>query len=151
MEGFLMPTIAFRAQRGQGLIEILIVACVIVICSISLMEFQATLTYRDSLALQRSDALVLAEHQIEFLKDFDVLTTQSPYTAYADIASAAGTSVGVNTTFTITSTVTTVVTPSYKTIEVVVSWTDLRNTAQSVHLSTRVAGLQPVFSATVMY
>jgi Tfp pilus assembly protein PilV len=146
-----MAKISWFAQRGQGLIEILIVACVIVICCISLMEFQATLSYRDSLALQRSDALVLAEHQIESLRDFDVLTTQAPYAAYSDIASGTSTSVGVNTTYSLSWTVTTTATPSYKTIDVTVTWNDLRNTSQSVRLTTRLAGLQPVFSATVMY
>jgi Tfp pilus assembly protein PilV len=140
-----------KQQSGQGLIEILIVSVIIIISSVALIQFQAMISYRDSLALQRSDATVLALQKIESLRDFQVLNTQTPYAAYSDIASGTGTSVGTNTTFTLTWTVTTNVTYSSKMIDVTVSWNDIRNIAQTITLSTEVAGLQPVFSATVLY
>lgn len=138
-------------QSGQGLIEILIVCVIITIACVSLMKFQAALSYKDSLALQRSDATILALTELESLRDYQVLTTQSPYTAYANIASGSSTSTGTNTTYTITWTVNTVASPAYKTITVVVSWTDALSNAQSITLVTNVAGLTPVFSATVLY
>jgi Tfp pilus assembly protein PilV len=138
-------------QSGQGLIEILIVCVLVTIACLSLMKFQAALSYKDSLALQRSDATILALNQLEELRDYQVLTTQTPYTAYSDIASGSATSTGVNTTYTITWTVTTVASPSYKVLNVAVTWQDKLNTTQTVTLTTNVAGGQPVFSATVLY
>jgi Tfp pilus assembly protein PilV len=147
-----MKTLAsLNRQAGQGLIEILIVCVLITICCLSLAKFQAVLSYKDSLALQRSDAVVLAMSELETLRDFQVLSTQVPYTAYSNIASGTSTSVGTNTTYTLTWTVTTVAAPAYKTISVVVAWTDNLSKAQSITLTTNVAGVQPVFSATVLY
>ncbi|MES2217504.1 MAG: hypothetical protein V4501_03735 [Pseudomonadota bacterium] len=142
---------SLHKQSGQGLIEILIVCVIVTIACISLMKFQAALSYKDSLALQRSDATVLALSQLETLRDYQVLNTQSPYTAFSSIVSGSSTSVGTNTTYTITWTVTPVASPVYDSINVVVSWTDKVGTSQSVTLTTNVAGLTPVFSATVLY
>jgi Tfp pilus assembly protein PilV len=138
-------------QAGQGLIEILIVCILVTIACVSLMKFQATLSYKDSLALQRSDATILALSELESLRDYQVLTTQTPYTAYSNIASGTSTSIGVNTTYTLTWTVTTVAAPSYKVLSVVVTWNDKLGNGQSITLTTNVAGTQPVFSATVLY
>jgi Tfp pilus assembly protein PilV len=147
-----MKTLAsLNRQAGQGLIEILIVCVLITICCLSLAKFQAVLSYKDSLALQRADAVVLATSELETLRDFQVLSTQIPYAAYSNIASGTTTSTGINTTYTLTWTVTTVVAPAYKVISVVVAWTDKLNQAQSITLTTNVAGVQPVFSATVLY
>jgi Tfp pilus assembly protein PilV len=146
-----MKTSRLNKQSGQGLIEILIVCIIVVICTVSLAIFQASLSYKDSLALQRSDATVLALSQLESLRDFQVLNTTSPYAAYSDIASGSSTSNGVNATYTITWTVTTVASPSYKVLDVSVTWNDLRGVGQVIRLTTNVAGVEPVFSATVMY
>lgn len=142
---------SLHKQQGQGLLEILIVAVIIVISCLSLMKFQAVLSYKDSLALQRSDATIMALTEIESLRDFQVLTTQTPYTAYSNIVSGTSTTTGVNATYTVTWTITTVAAPSYKVINVAVTWTDIRGVAQAVNLTTNVAGIVPVFSATVLY
>jgi Tfp pilus assembly protein PilV len=142
---------SLHKQEGQGLIEILVVAVIVIISSLSLMQFQASLSYKDSLALQRSDATILALTEIESLRDFQVLTTQTPYTAYSNIASGSSTVTGYNATFTITWTVTTTATPAYKVLDVLVTWNDIRGVAQTIHLTSNVAGIVPVFSATVMY
>ena len=142
---------SFYRQRGQGLIEILVVCVIVVISCLSLMQFQAALSYKDSLALQRSDATILALTEIESLRDFQTLAVQTPYAAYSSIASGSASTNGINATFLTTWTVTTNVSPAYKVLDVVVSWTDIRGTAQSVHLTTNIAGIEPVFSATVLY
>jgi type IV pilus assembly protein PilV len=146
-----MPKLMMRTQQGQGLIEILITAVVIIIAVVALLNFQGNLAYNDSLVQARALATTLAEQKIEQLRDFNVLTTQSPYTAYQNIASGSSTYAGPTTTYTITWTVTTVASPSYKTLNVTVSWTDRRGISQSVQLVTDVAGIAPVISATVMY
>lgn len=138
-------------QKGQGLIEALIAFVIIAISVVALIRFQSGLAFRDSLAQQQSDATLLATAKIESLRDFHVLAPQSPYIAYQSMASGTSSSIGTSATFTIAWTVTTTASPSYKTIDVIVSWLDRRAVARSIRLVTIVAGIEPSFSATVMY
>jgi Tfp pilus assembly protein PilV len=142
---------ANKQQYGQGLIEMLIVVVIVASCCMALFKFQMTLRYRDSLALQQSDATILALNKIESLRDFHVLTPQTPYAAYQDIVSGSSSTAGMNTTYTLTWTVTTNASPRYKVINVSVSWTDIRNNSQSVQLTTELAGIQPIFSASIIH
>ena len=141
----------WRQQSGQGLLEILLVCLIVAIASVSLLQFQAGLAYRDSLALQRSDATILALSQIESLRDFQVLSTQAPYMAYSAIASGIAITSGANASYTITWTVTPFTAPTYKVLDVSVTWNDLRGKAQTIRLTSNIAGIEPVFSATILY
>lgn len=146
-----MLTTKLNKQKGQGLIETLIAAVIIISCVVALIRFQSRLAYHDSYTQQQSHATILALSKIESLRDFNVLNNQSPYTSYQGIASGTSTYTGTATTYTLTWTVTTVASPSYKTIDVTVSWTDRYGATQSVRLITNVAGIEPAYSATVMY
>lgn len=136
--------------KGQTLIEALVTLVFIAIGVIALIRFQNYLSYDNSLSQQKGNATILAQSKMESLIDFQVLNNTSGYTSYQSIASGSSTSAGTTTTYTITWTVTTNTNPDYKTITVTVSWTDRRNTAQSVTLVSRVAGIQPSNSAAVM-
>ena len=137
-------------QRGLGLIETLIIMVVILGCAMSLISFQTNLSYSDDITQQQADATILAMSEIETLRDFDVLYTQSPYTAYQSIASGNTSSTVGFTTYTVTWTVASFVNPTYKTANVVVSWTDRRSVAQSITLDTIIAGIEPSYSASIM-
>lgn len=141
---------AMKRQAGQGLIETLIMTLIIFLVVVSLLSFEATLAYNDSLTAQRNDATLLAENELEKLRDFQVLNTLVPYTAFMSIVSGTATSVGVNTTYTITWTVTQTASPLYDTVNVTVTWSDRRGVAQSIELSTVIAGLDPTTSSSVM-
>lgn len=137
-------------QKGQGLIETLMVMLIIFGTIIALMNFQTNLAYTNILNQQRSDATILGLSELETLRDFQVINTQSPYIAYQGIVSGTSTSTGVNTTYTLTWTVTSTATPTYDTINMVVTWTDPRGVGQSVSLSTIVGSIEPAYSSTIM-
>lgn len=137
-------------NRGQTLVEVLAALVIIVISVIALIRFQNYLAYDNSLSLQRSDAMLIAQSKMESLRDFDVLNPTPGYTDYQAISSGSSTSAGTTTSYTLTWTVTTNTAPDYKTITVTVSWTDRRNTNQSVVLVSHVAGIQPSNSAGIM-
>lgn len=139
-----------RSLQGLTLIETLVTLVFISIAVISLIRFQNYLSYDNSLSQQKGDATILAQSTLDSLSDFQVYNNTAGYTSYQSIASGTSTSVGTTTTYTITWTVSSNTNPTYKTINVTVSWTDRRGTSQSVSLVRRVAGIEPAKSAAVM-
>lgn len=137
-------------ENGQTLIETLVTLVVIAIGVIALIRFQNYLSYDNSLSQQKADATTIAQSQIESLRDYQVLNNTSGYSSYQNIASGSSTVTGTTTTYTVNWTITSVTNPTYKRIDVTVSWTDRRGTAQSVRLISNVAGVEPANSAAVM-
>jgi len=137
-------------KSGQTLIEVLVTVLIIAVGVIALIRFQGYLAYQSSLTQQYADAEILAISKIESLRDFEVRTTTSGYNAYSDITSGSQNSTVGNTTYTISWVVTDNTSPDYKVLNVTVSWTDIRSASQSVNIITRIAGLEPYHSASVM-
>lgn len=137
-------------ENGQTLIETLVTLVVIAIGVIALIRFQNYLSYDNSLSQQKADATTIAQSQIESIRDYQVLNNTSGYSSYQNIASGSSTVTGTTTTYTVNWTITSVTNPTYKRIDVTVSWTDRRGTAQSVRLISNVAGVEPANSAAVM-
>jgi len=135
---------------GVSLIELLITLLVLTIGITALIKFQATYFYYYDVAKQQSDAIDLARDTIEALRNYEVLNTTPGFTAYADIASSTTTVAGDNTTYTVTCTVTTNTNPDYKTVNVQVSWTDRRNIAKSITLTSIIAKIDPSNSGLIM-
>lgn len=136
--------------RGQTLIETLVTLLFVAVGVIALIRFQNYLSYDNNVAQQTADALTLATSKLESLKDFQVLNTTSGYTAYAGITTGSATATVMNTSYNLAWTVTAHTSPTYKTLDVTVSWTDRYGNAQSVELTTNVAGLEPSDSAAIM-
>lgn len=139
-----------KTGHGQTLIETLVTLVFISIGVIALIRFQNYLSYDTSLSQQKADATILAQSTIETLRDYQVLNNTSGYTSYQSISSGSSTVTGVTTTYTVSWTITSTTNPTYKSIDVTVSWTDRRGTAQSVRLISNVAGIEPANSAAVM-
>lgn len=137
-------------MSGQGLIEVLMTVLFIGIAVLALVRFQNYLGYNNAEAAQRIDAIIIAEKQIETLRDFQVLNNTSGYTSYQGIASGTGSATGAGVSYSISWTVTTNANPVYKTISVTVTWTDRYNVSQSVNLVTDVAGIEPSQSSSIM-
>jgi Tfp pilus assembly protein PilV len=137
-------------QQGQGLIEILMTVLFIGIGVVALIKLQNYLSNSNDLAYQRSDAVRIATRQVEILRDFQVINNTSGYTSYQGIATGSTTVTGANTTYTVSWTVTSYTNPTYKVINITVSWTDRYNEAQSVNMVASVAGIDPSSSATIM-
>lgn len=150
MEGLLTMRHTLNGTSGQTLIETLVTLLFIAISVIALIRFQNYLAYDTSLAQQKAEATILALKEIETLRDFQVLNNTSGYTSYQSIASGSSSTTGANATYTITWTVSSYTNPTYKNIDVTVTWTDRYNNSQSVELVTNVAGIDPSTSSTIM-
>lgn len=132
---------------GQGLIEIMMTLLIIAGCVIALLRFQNYLAYSNGFANQQATATQLAISEIETLRDYSALTGTG---SYANIASGSSSYTGPSATYTITWTVTSFNNPTYKTIDVTVTWNDRYGASQSIRLTTNVAQLDPSYSATIM-
>ena len=140
----------FKKHNGQTLVEVMITVVFIAVSAVALIRLQNTLAYDNSYAQQKSEALILATKQMETLRDYQVLNNTSGYTSYQSIASGSSTVTGVNASYSLTWTVSSHTNPTYKTLDVTVSWTDRYNNAQSVQLTSNVAGLDPTNSSNIM-
>jgi Tfp pilus assembly protein PilV len=142
--------IQLTRQQGLGLIEILMTVLFIGIGVVALIKLQNYLSNSNDVAYERSDAVRIATRQIEILRDFQVINNTSGYTSYQGIATGSTTVTGTNTTYTVSWTVTSYTNPTYKVINITVSWTDRYNVAQSVNMVASVASIDPSSSATIM-
>lgn len=133
-----------KRQTGQGLIETLITFVIIAGTVLALTRFQTSLAYSNSVSQQQSTALILAQKQMETLRDFSQLSE------YQAITTGSSSVSGESATYAIAWTVTTVATPSYKTIDVTVTWTDRNGVSRSIRLTSRVAGIDPSRSSMIM-
>ncbi|HTM64123.1 MAG TPA: hypothetical protein VL360_06435 [Gammaproteobacteria bacterium] len=141
---------SIKSINGQTLIEVLVTLVFISIAVISLIKFQNYLAYDNSLSQQKGNATIIAQSKLDSLSDFQVYNNTSGYTSYQSIATGTSSYSGTSTTYTLSWTVTSNTNPTYKTIDVTVSWTDRRGATQSVRLVRRVAGIEPAKSAAVM-
>ena len=145
-----MRKVIQKSAIGQTLIELLVTILFIAVGVIALIRFQNYLSYNNTLTQQKGYATTLAISQIETLKDFQVLNTTSGYTAYSGIASGTSTVNGPNATYALAWTVTSYTNPTYKNIDLTVSWTDRAGNNQSIRFVTNIAGIDPQTSASIM-
>jgi Tfp pilus assembly protein PilV len=139
--------ISLKKQQGIGLVETVVTLLIIAGSTIALLRFQNYLAYSNIATQQQSDAVQLAINKIETLRDFNSLSGAN---SYQSLASGSSTSTGVNTTYTLTWTITANTAPNYTIINVVVTWTDRYGTSRSVNETSMVAGIDPAFSIVVM-
>ncbi len=141
----------FFKQKGQGLIETIIALVIISVGAITLIKFERQVSYYHNLAQQQSEATILATSKIESMRSFGVLNNTSGYTSYQSIATGTSTSNGINTTYTLSWSVATSTTnPTYKSVNITVSWLDRYGSSQSIQLSTAILGLDPIIQASVI-
>ncbi len=139
-----------QAINGQTLIEVMVTVVFIAMAVIALIRFQNYQAYDSMLTQQKNAATLLATQEMENLRNFQVLNNTSGYTSYQSLASGSSSSTMGNTTYTIVWTVTSYTNPTYKNVNVIVSWTDRNSVAQSVELSSNIAGIDPSTSGSVM-
>lgn len=140
-----------KKHKGQGLIESIIALLIISGGVVALIQFEHNLSYGNTLSQQQAEATILATSKIESMRNFGVINNTSGYTSYQSIAAGTSTSNGLNTTYTLTWTVTTsATTPTYKTVDLTTSWTDINGGAQSIELTTIITGIDPSLQASVI-
>jgi Tfp pilus assembly protein PilV len=140
-------------QLGVSLIEALVALAVMAIGMLGIVGVQATLRANSDVAKQRSEALRLAQREVEKWRSFVVLgSTGATPPGYADMVTATYSESGVSATFNVTRTVTDLPDPRKgKTLKVQVGWTDRTSNAfQQVQLTTMVARIAPEFGATMV-
>jgi Tfp pilus assembly protein PilV len=137
-----------RLQRGISLIEALLALAVMALGMMGLVGVQSTLRSTSDVAKQRSEAVRIAQAEIERWRAFDALNGGAN-TNYADLIDAVATVAGTNATFTRTTDVTPMTQPLRKSISVTVAWTDRADQAQSVQLATLIAGIAPELAGTL--
>lgn len=144
-----MMRVRNRLQRGISLIEALLALAVMALGMMGLVGVQATLRSTSDVAKQRSEAVRIAQVEIERWRAFTALAGGAG-TNYADMADATATVAGTNATFTRTTDVTALAAPRPGTaMSVTVTWTDRTDQAQSVQLATLIAGIAPELAGTL--
>lgn len=141
-----------RLEQGVSLIEALVALGVMAFGMLGLVGLQSTMRSNADIAKQRSEAVRIAQEQIEQLRGFVALT--GPGNTYANIASVGDTTyvdlTSTNATYTWNSTVTvTSNDPPFKTMAVDVGWTDRAGTAQTLRLVSSIAGIAPELAAAL--
>jgi prepilin-type N-terminal cleavage/methylation domain-containing protein len=149
----------FRAslQRGVSLIEAMVAMAVMAIGMVGLVGMQSTVRGNADMSRQRSEAVRIAQQEIERWRAFvDLGNGSSGSTGYGALAIGSTTNTiaatpGVgNTDFTLTRSVVALDAPmSGKTLVVDVSWVDRSNEAQRVQLTTLITGIEPQLAATL--
>ncbi len=141
-----------RLDQGVSLIEALVALGVMAFGMLGLVGLQSTMRANADIAKQRSEAVRIAQEQIEQQRGFVALT--GPGTTYANLVSVGDTAytdlASTNTTYTWNSTVTVSSNdPPFKTMAVDVNWTDRAGTAQTLRLVTSIAGIAPELAAAL--
>jgi type IV pilus modification protein PilV len=137
---------ALRRDAGITLIEALIALLVLSLGMLALAQVQSMLRYNSDVAKQRSEAVRIAQANMESLRAFGRLTATTGFKSYAEVAGSGPTQVtGIttNTTFSVTNAVTEVTNPRYKALRVTVEWDDRSGTRQTVFVDSLISRTDP--------
>ncbi|HET7794350.1 MAG TPA: prepilin-type N-terminal cleavage/methylation domain-containing protein [Rhizobacter sp.] len=137
-----MTTTLHHQQRGITLVEALIGLLMLSVGLLGALRLQSWLRLHGDIAHQRTDAVQLAQQDLEHLRGF------AHTTAFGEIASLGSTAHGANATaFTLARTVS----PSagLKSSHVSVRWRDRSDSEQAIELHTSIAAVAPIYSAAL--
>ena len=150
-----------QGTRGVSLIEALVALAVMAFGLLGVLGMQATLRFSSDISKQRSEAVRMAQEQVESMRAFALLSgAPAGQLDYASVASSGPNTVAVAAGFANTSFVrtTTVVNPGaddplMKRVTVRVAWLDRRTASggaeQSVTLMTNSAQVAPELGASL--
>jgi len=143
-----------RRVRGISLIEALVALAIMAIGMLGIVGVQSTLRSTSDLAKQRSEAVRIAQREIEGWRAFMTIADGPTGTNYNDLP-AGGPVVdtpiqGINALYTRSRTVSELPPPRVgKTLSVSVTWVDRSGDTQRVDLSTLIAGIAPELAHTL--
>ena len=143
----LAPTPVHR-QRGTALISALVAFLVISVGLLAMMRGQSELRHSGDLARQRSEAVRLAQADVERLRAFPALDGAAGWDVIAG-AMRDATPDGSPTAYTLSRSVAVAGDAGYKAVRVTVSWNDSRGAAQQVRLATAIARHDPAYAGAL--
>lgn len=150
-----------RQSRGLTLIEALITLLVVAFGLLGFATLQSRMRVHSDLSKQRSEAVRLAQENMENLRAFGTLAVDASVannfaynTGVVDGASAktvlaASVTTSTNTTYTLNQTVASSSQAGMKELTLNVSWVDRDNSTQQVTLKSFVAGVEPRLAAAL--
>lgn len=143
-----------RHQRGTTLIEALLAFIVLTLGMLAIARVQTQLRLNADVARQRSEAVRLAQDDLESLRAFATLAAAPGARSFEAIASdtrtvdaAAGDA--THTSYRVTRQIDAATMPRAKTALVTVGWTDRSGSAQQVVLASVIAGNAPAFGGAL--
>jgi Tfp pilus assembly protein PilV len=145
-----------RTRRGLSLIEALLALAVMGFGMLAVLGMQSTLRQNGDQARQRSEAMRLAQDEVELWRAYSVLDTTTGRTAYQDLVDAEETIAGANATYVRRRFVSTddavsgTETPRRRLLIVQVGWEDRTGDAQLVQVSTTISESPPELAAAVV-
>jgi len=132
-------------QRGVALLEALLAFLVLSIGLLALSRLQAHLRTNADASRERTEAVRLAQTDIEGLRAF---ANAADWAAIVD-ASGDVTPAGSRTRYTLDRVVQTSADPVLKAIHVTLQWNDRQGVAQQLRLATLIGGQDPALSAAL--
>jgi Tfp pilus assembly protein PilV len=138
-------------QRGITLIEALIAFLVLSLGILAIARLQPELRRQAESARQRSEALRIAQADIEGQRAYAALSAASGVPSYDGIVGARFEVDGASasTVYRLTRTVDTAPPPAAKQLGVVVDWTDRDGALQQVKLASMIAGIDPALAGSL--
>jgi Tfp pilus assembly protein PilV len=138
-----------RSQRGSTLFEALVAFLVLSLGMIAIARVQGHLRLDADSARQRSEAVRLAQEDMESLRGFASVEEAAGNTrSYDDIASTSRT-VNADAAYLIGRRIAETDVPHAKSVSITVSWTDRSGTSQQVALHSIIAGSDPALTAAL--
>jgi Tfp pilus assembly protein PilV len=143
-----------RRQRGTTLLEGLVALLVLALGMFSVGRVQTQLRLNADMARQRSEAVRLAQEDLERLRAFSVIAATAGARAYADIVNAtttvdASTGYASNTRYQVARSITPGDAPNAKNASVAVSWADRTGSEHQVVLNSVIGGSNPAYSGAL--
>lgn len=137
-----------QAQRGIGLIEALVAFLVLSLGMLAMARVQSDLRAQAELARQRSEAVRIAQQDIETLRAYSALTTSASVRSYEEIMTASATIDSIGPTrYELTRQVGAAADGQAASVAVTVRWNDRRGEAQHTTLSSVIARSAPALAA----
>ena len=143
-----------RSQRGTTLLEGMVAFLVLSLGMLSVVRVQTQLRLNSDVARQRSEAVRLAQEDLEKMRAFSSIAIRSGANAYAGLAAGtssidASSGQPSNTTYALTREVSDTDVPNAKSATVSVAWDDRNGTLQQVVLNSVISGSDPAYAGAL--